>query len=107
VRKPCHSFKGWESRFVIALLADATFEKIGAEQLFYVALTRCREGVFFVNTTTRVQRGITDWDSLPQVDNSAFADFVYTPVREGEEEPLDRDDCGWGADVPFCGFRAE
>jgi superfamily I DNA/RNA helicase len=70
-----HSFKGWESRFVITLLADTTFENVGAERLFYVALTRCREGVFFVNTTTRIRRGATAWDALPQLDDTAYADF--------------------------------
>ena len=72
-----HSFKGWESRFVIALLADATFENVGAERLFYVALTRCREGVFFVNTATRIQRGATAWDPLPRLDSNTYADFSY------------------------------
>jgi hypothetical protein len=96
-----HSFKGWESRFVIALLADTTFEKVGAERLFYVALTRCREGVFFVNTTTRIQRGATACDALPQLDNNAYADFRFTPIREGAEEPLDLDGFGLVNDVPF------
>jgi Nuclease-related domain len=81
-----HSFKGWESRFVVALLADNTFQNVGAERLFYVALTRCREGIFFVNTTARIQRGATAWDALPHMDCNAYADFRLTPIREGEEE---------------------
>ena len=96
-----HSFKGWESRFVIALLADTTFENVGTERLFYVALTRCREGVFFVNTTTRIRRGATAWDVLPQLDDAAYADFSLARVREGSEDRLDPEDFGLVDDVPF------
>jgi hypothetical protein len=96
-----HSFKGWESRFVIALLADTTFDNVGAERLFYVALTRCREGVFFVNTASRIQRGATAWDPLPQLDNAAYADFRLAPIRDGVEEPFDPEDFGLVNDIPF------
>jgi len=96
-----HSFKGWESRFVIALLADTTFENVGAERLFYVALTRCREGVFFVNTTTRIERGATAWNALPQVEDAAYADFTLARVREGAEDRRNLKDFGLLDDVPF------
>ena len=96
-----HSFKGWESRFVIALLGDATFENVGAERLFYVALTRCREGIFFVNATTRIQRGATAWDALPQLDNNSCADFRLPPSRASTEDSLDPDDRGLVGDIPF------
>lgn len=96
-----HSFKGWESRFVIALLADTTFQNVGVERLFYVALTRCRKGVFFVNTTTRIQRGATAWDALPQLEDGAYADFSLAITRVSAEDRLNLKDFGLLDDVPF------
>lgn len=74
-----HSFKGWESRFVIALLGNKNSEKIAAEQ-FYVALTRCKDGVFFVNTTKTIQPGSTNWDILPELNKvPQHLDFNLKP----------------------------
>lgn len=86
---------------MIALLADATFENVGAERLFYVALTRCLEGVFFVNSTTRIQRGATAWNCLPQLDDDAYADFSLARVRDGAEDRPNLEDFGLLDDVPF------
>jgi hypothetical protein len=66
-----------------------------------VALTRCREGVFFVNTTTRIRRGATAWYALPQLDDAAYADFSLARVREGAEDRLDLEDFGLLDKVPF------
>lgn len=97
-----HSFKGWESRFVITLLADTTFENVGAERLFYVALTRCREGAFFINATHRIQRGTTIWDALPQLDSNAYRDFCLVFARDNsEDEYFDPENFDVVDDIPF------
>jgi superfamily I DNA/RNA helicase len=78
-----HSFKGWESRFTIALLADTNHEETSAERLFYVALTRSREGVFMVNTSSRLSRGEIDWDPTPEFKSTGYSDFKLPTVRGG------------------------
>lgn len=82
-----HSFKGWETRFVIALLTDAGFAGQGAESLLYVVLTRALQGIFVVNSSRRVRPGDA-WDSLPPLDNAAYADFeLHEPIPGNGDGP--------------------